>query len=438
MHVLIVDDHPGIREALRFLFELSDLDVAVAASPDDALAIARRGDTGVVVQDMNFSMSATTGEEGAQLFRDLRAVDPGLPVILMTAWTDLEMAVSLVREGADDYVAKPWDDAKLLGKVQSLLAARASERSRPDDVDLAGLVYASPEMHAVVRLALRVASSTLPVVITGPTGAGKERVAALIRANGPRRDAPFVIVNCGALPDDLLEAELFGAEAGAFTGAGALRRGRFETAHGGTLFLDEVGTLSLSGQAALLRVLQSGEYSRLGSSETRRTDVRVVSATNVDLRALVADGAFREDLYYRLAAVEIAVPPLVDRPADIDVLSEHFLVEAGAGGGVIDPDARRALHAHGWPGNVRELQTTLRRALLVGDGPRITAADLGLRSVVGSTSDALDPEAAAVLAALREADGVVSRAASILGLSRQALYRRMDRLGIRVDRKVGS
>jgi len=437
MHVLIVDDMPGVREALQFLFVLNDVDVELAASAAEALRIVRRGETGVVVQDMNFTQAATTGTEGAELFRALRAQDPDLPVILMTAWTDLEMAVSLVHEGADDYIAKPWDDRKLVAKVKRLLAARHVQRDRDEQIDLAGLVYASPEMHAVVRLALRVATGDVPVLVTGPTGAGKERVAALIQANSPRRDRPFVVVNCGALPDELLEAELFGAEAGAFTGATGLRKGRFESADGGTLFLDEIGTLSASGQAALLRVLQSGEYSRLGSSRTRKVDVRVIAATNLDLRAEAAEGRFREDLYFRLAVIEVEIPPLCERPDDIDVLADRFLASAGLEPDALDGTARRALRGHDWPGNVRELKSAIERAVLVRLGDRIGAADLGLRQrLVPAGSN--DPEAAEVRAALNAADGVVSRAAEALGLSRQALYRRMERLGIRIERKIGS
>ncbi|MEO0605784.1 MAG: sigma 54-interacting transcriptional regulator, partial [Myxococcota bacterium] len=279
MHVLVVDDHPAVLEALQLLFVLHDLEVEVARSPAEAVQVIQRGETGVVVQDMNFASAATTGEEGAALFRDLRAVDPDLPIVLMTAWTDLEMAVELVREGADDYIGKPWDDRRLVTKVRRLLAARAVAASPVTQADLAGLVYRSPEMHSVVKLALRVAPADVPVLITGPSGAGKERVAALVQANSARRSSPFVTVNAGALPPELLEAELFGAEPGAYTGAQAMRRGRFETADGGTLFLDEIATLSERGQAALLRVLQTGEYSRLGSSDVRRTDVRLVSAT---------------------------------------------------------------------------------------------------------------------------------------------------------------
>lgn len=433
MHVLVVDDHPAVLEALQLLFVLHDLEVETARSPSEALQVVGRGETGVVVQDMNFAAAATTGEEGAALFRDVRALDPDLPVILMTAWTDLEMAVDLVRQGADDYIGKPWDDRRLVVKVRRLLAARAVAASPVPPAELAGLVYRSPEMHAVVKLALRVAPADVPVLVTGPSGAGKERVAALVQANSERRKGPFLTVNAGALPSELLEAELFGAEPGAYTGAQGLRQGRFEAANGGTLFLDEIATLSERGQAALLRVLQTGEYSRLGSSEVRRTDVRLVTATNADLREAIAAGRFRQDLYYRLAVIELEVPPLAERPDDIELLAEHFLAEAGVDPAMLEGTARRALRDHAWPGNVRELQSAVQRAVLVREGERIGAADLGLteRPRVGDEGEALE-----IQAALQAADGVVARAAATLGMSRQALYRRMDRLQIRVRRKV--
>ncbi|MEN0067829.1 MAG: sigma-54 dependent transcriptional regulator [Myxococcota bacterium] len=434
MHVLVVDDHPAVLEALQLLFVLHDFEVEVASSPSEALQVVQRGETGVVVQDMNFTASATTGEEGVELFRALRATDPDLPVILMTAWTDLQMAVDLVREGADDYLCKPWDDARLVVKVRRLLAARAVAGSPVQDVNLAGLVYRSPQMHGVVKLALRVARANVPVLVTGPSGAGKERVAALVQANSERHNRPFLRVNAGALPPELLEAELFGAEPGAYTGAQTLRQGRFEAANGGTLFLDEIATLTERGQAALLRVLQSGEYSRLGSSEVRRSDVRLITATNADLKAEMDAGRFRDDLYYRLAVIELEVPALVERPDDIELLAEHFLAEAGVNPSLLEGTARRLLREHAWPGNVRELQSAVQRAVLVREGERIGAADLGLTRTASSSDS---QEAAQIRAALLAADGVVARAAEALGLSRQALYRRMDRLSIRIHRKVG-
>src|SRR6266542_2210230 len=253
------------------------------------------------------------------LFHAIRKADPAMPVLLMTAWTSLETAVALVREGANDYLAKPWDDAKLLISVRTLLQMRALQRenerlkdtrsqSRRELVsryDLAGIVYESDGMHRVVSLAVQVAASGVPVLITGESGAGKEKIAEIVQANSRRRGKPFVRVNAGALPDELLESELFGAEPGAFTGSRRLRIGRFEAADGGTLFLDEIGDLSTAGQVRLLRVLETGEFERLGSSVTRRADVRVLAATNTDLKKAIAEGRFREDLFFRVNVIEL-------------------------------------------------------------------------------------------------------------------------------------
>src|SRR5450631_2972223 len=329
--ILIVDDQGAVRTALEVLFDVHGLETLSARSPSEGLSLVANEDVGVVVQDMNFSSDNTSGQEGTALFRAIRQLDPGLPVLLMTAWTSLETAVELVKEGAVDYLAKPWDDARLVLTVQNLLrlhdVARENVRLRARGVraretlaaksDLCGLIYASAEVHAVVELAVHVAPADVPVLITGPNGAGKERLAQIVQANSRRKDKPFVKVNVGALPDNLLEAELFGAEAGAYTGSSKLRIGRFEAAHGGTLFLDEIGNLSSAGQMKLLRVLQTGEFERLGSSATRKVDVRVVSATNVDLPTAIRDGRFREDLFFRLNVIELALPSLADRPDDI-------------------------------------------------------------------------------------------------------------------------
>ena len=300
--VLVVDDQEAVRTALTVLLELHGLEVLAVPDAERALDAVRTADVGVVIQDMNLGESATSGADGVALFRAIRGLDPGLPVILITAWTSLPTAVELVREGAADYLGKPWDDAKLVLSVQNLMRLRATsqenarlvgraERQRRElggAHDLQGLVYRSPSMHQTVALAVQVARADVPVLITGPNGAGKEKIAEIIHANSPRRSQPLVKVNAGALPEQLLEAELFGAEPGAYTGATKLRIGRFEAAQRGTLFLDEIGTLSPAGQTKLLRVLQSGEFERVGSSTTRKCDVRVVSATNADLRGSTA------------------------------------------------------------------------------------------------------------------------------------------------------
>ncbi|NCT68951.1 MAG: sigma-54-dependent Fis family transcriptional regulator [Rhodanobacteraceae bacterium] len=443
--VLVIDDNPAVGTALDLLFGLREIRTLVAYSPDEGLAVLEREDVDVVVQDMNFSADTTSGEEGVALFRAIRAGHPDLPIILLTAWTHLETAVELVKAGAADYLAKPWDDPKLLAAVENLLelseATREVARFRDErrrrrkaldaKYDLRGLVFASIATERVVELACQVARADIPVLITGPNGAGKERIAAIVQANSAVRNGPFVTVNCGALPSELIEAELFGAEAGAYTGAtNKAREGRFEVADGGTLFLDEIGNLPLAGQAKLLRVLESGQFERLGSSRTRTVKVRVISATNADLPAMIRDGRFREDLYYRLNVIELRLPPLAERREDIVPLAEHFL----DGAAVLDDGARAALAAHAWPGNVRELKNALQRAALLCQDGVITARDLGLAAVRagnGRAAPDAEPDREAIEAALKNARGVISQAAAELGLSRQALYRRMEKTGIR-------
>jgi DNA-binding NtrC family response regulator len=393
---------------------------------------------------MNFQREATSGDEGIALFRALRAVQPDLPVVLLTAWTQLETAVELVKEGAADYLAKPWDNARLVTTVRNLLqlhTALAAERERLARVDrshaelaarfdLRGIVYRSAAMHAVVQMATQVAKADVPVLVTGPNGAGKEILAEIIQANSASKAGPFVRVNVGALPADLLESELFGAEAGAYTGASKAREGRFEAANGGTLFLDEIGNLPLAGQAKLLRVLQTGEFERLGSSQTRKVNVRIVSATNTPLGEAIRQGRFREDLYYRLNVIELQVPPLADRRDDILPLARHFLEPGYA----LLPDAERALLRYDWPGNVRELRNSIRRACLLAGTPRIAAADLMLpgSGTTGSweTLSTREPDREEIENALTRHEGVIAKAARDLGLSRQSLYRRMEKLGI--------
>jgi DNA-binding NtrC family response regulator len=501
---LVVDDQQAVRTALVVLLDLHGISCLEASSPEQALDVVRREDVGVVIQDMNFSKDTTSGDEGVELFRAVRALDPDLPVILITAWTSLESAVALVKEGAADYVAKPWDDQKLVLTVQNLLGLRqarfdARRLERRDTLareglarrfDLCGLVYESPAMHDVVSLAVHVAPSDVAVLISGPNGSGKEKLAEIVQANSRRADKPFVRVNAGGLPDQLLEAELFGAEPGAFTGATKLRVGRFESAHGGTLFLDELGNLSLAGQMKLLRVLQTGEFQRLGSNTTRRADVRLISASNANLEAEIAAGRFREDLYFRLNVIELHVPALANRHEDAVLLAGHFLARhAGDKAKSFSPEAIAALERHDWPGNVRELENRVQRAVLVCDSGSILPGHLGLveRSAAqpsaGATSAAVsstavsstavspvaagsaaftaaagaaaspppdsasraaglvsnpleEAERAVVESALARASGVVSRAAAELGLSRQALYRRMDRLGIAIERRI--
>jgi DNA-binding NtrC family response regulator len=411
-----------------------------ASSPAEALATVRSEDVDLVIQDMNFRREATSGEEGIALFKELRSLHPDVPVILLTAWTHLETAVDLVKAGAADYVAKPWDDSRLLTTVRNLLdlraaveenvttrARRAEARAQlAERYDLRGLVYESDALHTVASMAAQVAHADVPVLIAGPNGAGKEVIADIVHANSARRDKPYIKVNAGALPDQLIEAELFGTEAGAFTGAKA-RAGRFEAADGGTLFLDEIGNLPLAGQAKLLRVLQTGEYERLGSNTTRKANVRIVAATNLPLRDAMREGRFREDLYYRISVIELALPSLAERRDDVLPLARAFL----AAGSRLTPDGERALLNHSWPGNVRELRNVLQRAaLLAGDAP-INAMALNLPAVLPARSDEPLLDRATLSRVLDESGQIVAQAARQLGISRQALYRRMEKLGIK-------
>ncbi len=439
--VLIIDDNPAVGEALSLALSLNEIKPLTALTPDEGLALLARGQVDVVIQDMNFTADTTSGEEGVALFRAIRERHPDLPVILLTAWTHLETAVELVKAGAADYLAKPWDDNKLLATVENLLElsestrevsrSRRERRQRSDQLrknyQLDGLVFASDAMARTLELACQVARSEVPVLITGPNGAGKERIAAIVHANSAVKRGPFIAVNCGALPGELIEAELFGADAGAYTGANKAREGRFELADGGTLFLDEIGNLPLSGQVKLLRVLETGQYERLGSGRTRQVKVRVLSATNADLKAMVRAGTFREDLYYRLNVIEVNLPPLSERSDDILPLAEFFL----DGRAELGDAARELLLGYPWPGNVRELKNAIERAALLSGGGPITPELLNLPQHVSSVARSLDePSREAVESALHKADGVVSRAAQRLGLSRQALYRRMERYGL--------
>ncbi|HBF51375.1 MAG TPA: sigma-54-dependent Fis family transcriptional regulator, partial [Massilia sp.] len=337
--VLIIDDNAAVGVALDVLFSLHDIAALHAASPEEGLALLASEQIDLVIQDMNFSADTTSGEEGVALFRQIRARYPDLPVILLTAWTHLDAAVDLVKAGAADYLPKPWNDERLLATVTNLVELgqanralaqrvgreRRERRELENQYDLRGLVWADPALERVLQLACQVARADVPVLITGPNGTGKERIAEIIQANSQVKDGPFVVLNCGALPSELIEAELFGADAGAYTGASKAREGKFEAADGGTLFLDEIGNLPLAGQMKLLRVLETGRFERLGSNRERQVKVRVVSATNADLAAMIRAGTFREDLLYRLNVIELRLPALAARPGDILPLATSFL-----------------------------------------------------------------------------------------------------------------
>src|SRR4249919_2121719 len=337
--VLIIDDNPAVASALEVLFSLHEIETLRALTPAAGLALLERSAVDLVVQDMNFAADTTSGDEGVALFREIRQRFPDLPVILLTAWTHLDVAVQLIKAGAADYLAKPWDDRRLVAAVDNLIELGQAnrelrqrlqrDRKRKSELeqqyDLRGMVWSDPATERVLSLACQVARADVPVLISGANGTGKERIAEIIQANSAVKNGPFVTLNCGALPSELIEAELFGADAGAYTGANKSREGKFEAADGGTLFLDEIGNLPLAGQVKLLRVLETGRFERLGSNKERQVKVRVISATNADIAALIAAGNFREDLYYRLNAIEVRLPPLAQRSDDILPLARHFL-----------------------------------------------------------------------------------------------------------------
>ncbi|ATD09951.1 sigma-54 dependent transcriptional regulator [Pseudoalteromonas piscicida] len=441
--ILIVDDNPAVLDALSLLLELHDYQVVTACSPLEAIKVVSFQQIALVIQDMNFSADTTSGEEGAALFHQLKALNAKLPIILLTAWTELTTAVELVKAGAADYLAKPWDDQKLLTTIANLVAlgeahkqvanferAEQERQQFNQGADLCGFVYKSVAMQRVIDMALQIAKSDVSVLITGPNGSGKEKIAEIIQANSPLKNQPFVKVNAGALPSDLIEAELFGAESGAYTGANKQRIGRFEAADKGTLFLDEIGNLPLPGQTKLLRVLQSGEFERLGSVETKKVSVRVISATNADLLADIRGGKFREDLYYRLNVIELNLPALSQRVDDILPLVAHFLPARG-----LTSDAQQALCEHPWPGNVRELENACKRAAVLNHDGELSAKDFGLdvqtnTAQVSVSHTIREPSKEELEQALKTHLGVIAKVARHFNMSRQALYRRLQKFGI--------
>ncbi|HEV2106537.1 MAG TPA: sigma-54 dependent transcriptional regulator, partial [Candidatus Eisenbacteria bacterium] len=401
--VLVADDDTDVLAALRLLLRGEGLEVETATSPALALAALEANDFDAALLDLNYARDTTSGGEGLELVERLRALDSTLPVIVMTAWGSVDGAVAAVRRGARDYVQKPWDNERLLQTLRTQIelgrALRTGRRLEQENRLLRRegapeMIADSPAMRPVLELLARVGPSDANVLVTGEHGTGKELVARRLHAASPRAARALVTVNVGGLPEGVFESELFGHVRGAFTGASADRAGRFELADGGTLFLDEIANLTLGQQARLLRALQSGEFERVGSSRTRKVDVRLVSATNADLRAEAAAGRFREDLLFRLDTVEIHLPPLRDRREDLPALAAHFLalharryrrrVEG------LDEGALQALLAHPWPGNVRELDHAIERAVLMAREATLRAEDLGLRPAAAAGAPALE------------------------------------------------
>jgi DNA-binding NtrC family response regulator len=444
--LLVADDQADVLEAVRMLARQHGFEVRTATSPAAVLALVESEDLDVCLLDLNYARDTTSGIEGMDLLARLREVAPSLPVVVMTAWATIESAVEAMRRGARDYLQKPWDNGRLIATLTTQLelgrALRAAHRldaetARTRRRELPELVAESRAMQEVMRLVEKVAPAAASVLITGEHGTGKEVVARALHAASPRKDAAFVAVNAGGLSDGVLESELFGHVKGAFTDARADRTGCFELADGGTLFLDEIANMPLGQQQRLLRVLQTGELTPVGSSRPRRVDVRVVAATNADIAAEAATGRFREDLLYRLNTVEIRVPPLRERKDDIPRLAAVFLDRAGGAARRLSAAAMDALLSHSWPGNVRELEHVIERALLLAAGPELEPDDLLLRARAGDAAPRLEDmtleqvERYLIERALAGHGGNVSDAARALGLSRSALYRRLQGLGVR-------
>jgi DNA-binding NtrC family response regulator len=445
--ILIADDQPDVLEALRLLLKGEGFETTSATSPAGVLGLVERRDFDVVLIDLNYQRDTTSAAEGLDLLSRLHAMDPTLPVVVMTAWGTVDKAVDAMRRGARDFIEKPWDNARLVAtlRTQAALsrALRTTERLESENRALRGegrptLIAGSREMQPVLALMERVAASAAPVLITGEHGTGKEVIAQWLHAESQRAERPWIVVNVGGLSDGVFESELFGHVKGAFTDAKHDRVGRFEMADGGTLFLDEIANIAPTQQAKLLRALQTGELERVGSSKTRHVDVRILSATNADLREEVRAGRFREDLLFRLNTVEIRLPPLRDRPEDIPALAAHFLERHArryrkplSG---FDAAALDALLRHPWPGNVRELDHVVERTVLLARGETVGLADLGLTPPDGGATGDLehmtlaDAEAHLIRRAIERAGGNVTDAARALGLSRSALYRRIPRL----------
>ena len=446
--VLIADDQADVLEALRLLLKGEGYRTETVTAPAKVLAALEEGEFDVLLMDLNYARDTTSGEEGLDLLARIQALDSALPVVVMTAWANVELAVEAMRRGARDFVQKPWDNARLAAIIRNQIelgkALRKGQRLEAENELLRGsggptLIAESPAMRPVLELIGRVGPSDANVLITGENGTGKGVVARALHGVSTRAGKPLVTVNMGGLSEGVFESELFGHVKGAFTDAKTDRVGRFELADGSTLFLDEIANIPLSQQAKLLRVLETGEFERVGSSKTRRANVRLLSATNADVHAEVAAGRFRRDLLFRLNTVEISLPPLRERAEDIPPLSAHFLRQHAlryrkslTG---FEPPAVQMLQEHSWPGNVRELDHAVERAVLMTQGHQVKASNFGLRTGRDAAPRLEDMsleevERYLIKKTLARCDGNAMKAAEALGLSRSAFYRRLEKYGL--------
>jgi len=446
--ILIADDQKDVIDTLKLLLKSEGFACQGVQSPDAAIDLAKKQPFGVAIIDLNYTRDTTSGAEGMDLLAKLRALDADLPVVVMTAWGTVDLAVQAMRLGANDFVEKPWDNYRLMtilraqlqlgdAKRKSKKLERENELLKTVDADFIGK---SPAMRQILEIVLRVAPSEANVLLTGENGTGKSMMAQFIHARSGRSNKTFVKVNMGAIPESLFESEMFGHVKGAFTDAKGDRVGRFELAETGSLFLDEIANMSLSQQAKLLRVMEEREYEKVGSSRTQKADVRLITATNAELDRAVSGGQFRQDLLFRLNTVEIRLPPLRDRREDIIPMAESYLQAHGKRyqklGLSFEQSAIDALMRYGWPGNVRELNHVLERAVLLCPERHIKATDLQLQVGPVAAPKVLDhmtledAEQLLIRQALDRYQSNIMQAAEHLGLSRSALYRRLEKFGM--------
>lgn len=447
--VLVADDQEDILKALRMLLKSEGFKVTLVDNPQDVIDQVRRREYDVVLLDLNYTRDTTSGQEGLELVREIRRMDKDLSVVVMTAWASVELAVNIMQEGARDFITKPWENERVITVIRnqaeySRLLRKGALLKEENEVlrseQKVDFISCSEAMKPVIEIIDAVGPSDANVLITGENGTGKGVIAKVLHERSNRQDKPFISVNMGGLPEGVFESELFGHVKGAFTDAKADRAGRFELADSGALFMDEIGNIPLNQQNKLLRLLETGEFERVGSSKTREVDVRIISATNADMQEAVQVGTFRQDLLYRLNTIQIHLPPLRERLEDIPVLAEHFLgrhlkkykkpIEG------FSSNALKTLENYEWPGNIRELDHSIERAVLMCKGNTIEPVNLGLNG--GSTSVAAsmddmsmdDLEKYFIERTLKRHSGNATEAAKALGLSRSAFYRRLQRFGL--------
>ena len=446
--ILIIDDDSAVRSSLSFMLKRAGYEAQVVPGPREAIEVVRTVAPDLILMDMNFTLS-TTGEEGLTLLKQVKVFRPDTPVILMTAWGSIQLAVQGMQAGAFDFIPKPWNNAALLQRIETALelstAPKETTQEQNDAFNRNHIIGRSQGLTDVLNTIARIAKTNASVLITGESGTGKELIAEAIHINSQRAKHPFVKVNLGGISQSLFESEMFGHKKGAFTDASADRTGRFEMADKGTIFLDEIGDLDLSCQVKLLRVLQDQTFEVLGDSRPRKTDIRVVSATNADLRKMVNERTFREDLFYRINLITVKLPALRERREDIPLLVRHFADRQAETNGLprteFSADAMQFLSRLPYPGNIRELKHLVERTILVRGKPTVDASDFHAQyirhndqkaaestSFIGMTLDEIERQT--ILQALERHKGNLSQVAMALGISRAALYRRLEKHNI--------